>query len=179
MRLFQRKAFFFNDTDNTNVPNWAASTIYTAGATIQATVAGTAYNFVAMNQGLSGLVAPVWPATPFTVPSNPPVFPPPASGTAGTVNDNGGPPTGIIWANNGNYQQQETTGFTTLYQINQYVMPIDLIKINLLDGTADLYGPAPQAAFDHAQPTDRAFSPCLKASPAPEADAEASLVCKA
>ena len=135
MRLFQRKAFFFNDTDNTNVPNWAASTIYTAGATIQATVAGTAYNFVAMNQGLSGLVAPVWPATAFTVPSNPPVFPPPASGTAGTVNDNGGPPTGIIWANNGNYQQQETTGFTTLYQINQYVMPIDLIKINLLEVT--------------------------------------------
>ena len=25
MRLFQRKAFFFNDTDNTNVPNWARS----------------------------------------------------------------------------------------------------------------------------------------------------------
>jgi hypothetical protein len=49
------------------------------------------------------------------------------------------------------------------------------IKINLLDGTADLYGPAPQAAFEQAQPTDRAFSPCLKTSPAPEADAEAYL----
>ena len=49
------------------------------------------------------------------------------------------------------------------------------IKINLLDGTADLYGPAPQAAVDHAQPTDRAFSRCLPASPAPEADAEAYL----
>ena len=50
------------------------------------------------------------------------------------------------------------------------------IKINLLDGTADLYGPAPQAAFDQAQPTDRAFSPCLPASPVPESDAEAYLV---
>jgi hypothetical protein len=49
------------------------------------------------------------------------------------------------------------------------------IKINFLDGTAELYGPAPQSAFDEAQPTDRAFSPCLKACPAPEADAEAYL----
>ncbi len=49
------------------------------------------------------------------------------------------------------------------------------IKVNRLDGTADLYGPAPQAAFDEAQPSDRAFSLCLKAQPAPEADAEAYL----
>jgi hypothetical protein len=49
------------------------------------------------------------------------------------------------------------------------------IKINRLDGTADLYGPAPQSAFAEAQPTDRAFSPCLKDSPAAEADAEAYL----
>jgi hypothetical protein len=49
------------------------------------------------------------------------------------------------------------------------------IKINRLDGTADLFGPAPQTAFDDARPTDRAFSPCLKAMPAPEADAEAYL----
>jgi len=49
------------------------------------------------------------------------------------------------------------------------------IKVNRLDGTADLYGPAPQAAFDEAQPADRAFSLCLKAQPAPEADAEAYL----
>lgn len=49
------------------------------------------------------------------------------------------------------------------------------IKINRLDGTADLYGPAPQSAFSEAQPTDRAFSACLKTSPAPEADAEAYL----
>lgn len=49
------------------------------------------------------------------------------------------------------------------------------IKVNRLDGTADLYGPAPQATFDEAQPTDRAFSLSLKAQPAPEADAEAYL----
>ena len=49
------------------------------------------------------------------------------------------------------------------------------IKVNRLDGNADLYGPAPLAAFDQAQPTDRAFSPALKALPAPEADVEAYL----
>jgi len=42
------------------------------------------------------------------------------------------------------------------------------IKINRLDGTADLFGPAPQTAFDEAQPSDRAFSRCLKDAPAPE-----------
>ena len=31
------------------------------------------------------------------------------------------------------------------------------VKLNRLDGTADLYGPAPQTAFDEAHPTDRAF----------------------
>jgi hypothetical protein len=50
------------------------------------------------------------------------------------------------------------------------------IKVNRLDGTADLYAPAPQAAFDEAQPADRAFTPPLKAQPAPEADVEAYLV---
>ena len=49
------------------------------------------------------------------------------------------------------------------------------IKVNRLDGTADLYAPAPQAAFDQAQPTDRAFSPPLKTQPAPEPDVEAYL----
>ena len=31
------------------------------------------------------------------------------------------------------------------------------VKINRLDGTGVLYGPAPQSAFDEAQPTDRIF----------------------
>ena len=46
------------------------------------------------------------------------------------------------------------------------------IKLNRLNGTAELFGPAPQTAFDEAQPTDRAFSPCIKEQPAPEAKIE-------
>lgn len=50
------------------------------------------------------------------------------------------------------------------------------IKLNRLDGTADLYGPAPQTAFDEENPLGRAFSHCLKQHPAAEADVEARLV---
>ena len=50
------------------------------------------------------------------------------------------------------------------------------IKINRLDGTADLYGPAPQSAFEEAHPGERMFAACLAAQPAPEADIEAYLV---
>jgi hypothetical protein len=49
------------------------------------------------------------------------------------------------------------------------------IKIVRLDGTADLYGPAPQTAFDHARPADRAFSPCFASQPVAEGDAESYL----
>lgn len=49
------------------------------------------------------------------------------------------------------------------------------IKVSRLDGTADLYGPAPQAVFEKAQPAERAFSPCLKSLPVPEADIESYL----
>ena len=49
------------------------------------------------------------------------------------------------------------------------------VKVSRLDGTADLYGPAPQAAFDETRPADRAFSLCLKAQPAPESDVESFL----
>jgi hypothetical protein len=53
------------------------------------------------------------------------------------------------------------------------------IKINRLDDTADVYGPAPQAAFsgdpDEGAPLDRAFSPAMKTMPAPDAEAEAYL----
>ena len=37
------------------------------------------------------------------------------------------------------------------------------IKLNRLDGTAELFGPAPQSAFED-RPTDRAFSRCLRNS---------------
>jgi hypothetical protein len=49
------------------------------------------------------------------------------------------------------------------------------IKINRLDGTSDLYGPAPQSAFDEAHPGERMFAASLAAQPAPEADIEAYL----
>ena len=50
------------------------------------------------------------------------------------------------------------------------------IIINRLDGTATLYGPAPQSAFEEAQPADRMFSAVLGgASPVPEAEVEARL----
>src|SRR4051812_36212664 len=49
------------------------------------------------------------------------------------------------------------------------------IKLNRLDGTAEIYGPAPQTAFDESHPIDRAFSPGLPKQPGAEADAEAYL----
>lgn len=49
------------------------------------------------------------------------------------------------------------------------------IKVSRLDGTGDLYGPAPQAAFDEARPSERAFNPALAVQPASDADIEAYL----
>jgi hypothetical protein len=49
------------------------------------------------------------------------------------------------------------------------------IRISRIDGTSDLYGPAPQSAFDDARPSERAFTRCLGAPPAPDADVEAYL----
>lgn len=49
------------------------------------------------------------------------------------------------------------------------------IKVDRLDGTADVYGPAPQSTFDDAHPVERAFAAALPQRPAPEADVEAYL----
>ena len=50
------------------------------------------------------------------------------------------------------------------------------IVINRLDGTATLYGPAPQAVFDEAQPSERIFTALAGgATPVPEADIQARL----
>src|SRR4051812_338104 len=49
------------------------------------------------------------------------------------------------------------------------------IKVSRLDGTADLFGPAPQSAFDDARPSERAFSPALRDPPVAEADVESYL----
>jgi hypothetical protein len=50
------------------------------------------------------------------------------------------------------------------------------IKLNRLDGTAELFGPAPQSAFEEAHPIDRAFSRCLGEQPVPEARIEERIV---
>jgi hypothetical protein len=50
------------------------------------------------------------------------------------------------------------------------------VKLNRLDGTAELFGPAPQSAFEGAHPDDRAFSRCLREQSLPEAMVEARLV---
>ena len=49
------------------------------------------------------------------------------------------------------------------------------IKVSRLDGSADLYSPAPQSAFDEARPSERLYSPALKGMPLPEAEIEAYL----
>jgi hypothetical protein len=50
------------------------------------------------------------------------------------------------------------------------------IKVNRLDGTGTLYGPAPQAVFDEARPAERLFSVIAGGKdPAPDADIEARL----
>ena len=50
------------------------------------------------------------------------------------------------------------------------------VKLNRLDGTAELFGPAPQSAFDGSHPTDRAFAPCLGQQSVPEDKVEERLV---
>src|SRR5260221_13560215 len=49
-------------------------------------------------------------------------------------------------------------------------------KLNRLDGTAELFGPAPQSMFDEARPADRLFIRCLPDQPVPEAKIEERLV---
>ena len=49
------------------------------------------------------------------------------------------------------------------------------IKLNRLDGTAELFAPAPQAVFDEAHPSDRAFTRCLGNEPVPEGKVEERL----
>ena len=49
------------------------------------------------------------------------------------------------------------------------------VKLNRLDGTAELYGPAPQSAFDGARPTDRMFSASIPGQPAAEQKIEERL----
>ena len=49
------------------------------------------------------------------------------------------------------------------------------VRVCRLDGTSDLFGPAPQSAFDAAQSGGRAFAQSLASQSAPDADVEAYL----
>jgi len=49
------------------------------------------------------------------------------------------------------------------------------VRIDRLDGTSDLFGPAPQSAFDAAPGAERAFSASLREQPAPDASIETYL----
>jgi hypothetical protein len=49
------------------------------------------------------------------------------------------------------------------------------VKLNRLDGTAELFGPAPQSVFADAHPSDRAFIRALGAAPVPEEKVEERL----
>jgi hypothetical protein len=49
------------------------------------------------------------------------------------------------------------------------------VRISRLDGTSDLFGPAPQSEFAAAEGAARAFTPSLAESPAPDAAVEAYL----
>jgi hypothetical protein len=48
------------------------------------------------------------------------------------------------------------------------------VRVSRLDGTSDLFGPAPQSEFA-AQTGGRAFAPGLSTQPVPDADVEAYL----
>jgi hypothetical protein len=51
------------------------------------------------------------------------------------------------------------------------------IKVNRLDGTGVLYGPAPQAVFEETLPVGRIFTVTVgREAPVPEADIEARLL---
>src|ERR1700756_4910026 len=49
------------------------------------------------------------------------------------------------------------------------------VKLNRLDGTAELFGPAPQSVFDDARPSERLFVRCLSQQSAPEDKVEERL----
>jgi len=49
------------------------------------------------------------------------------------------------------------------------------VRISRLDGTSDLFGPAPQSALDTSRGADRSFTASLAQLPAPDAAVEAYL----
>src|SRR5271156_6598490 len=52
------------------------------------------------------------------------------------------------------------------------------VRISRLDGTSDLFGPAPQSAFDAGQGADRVFMASIARQPAPDPAIDAYLACE-
>ncbi len=46
------------------------------------------------------------------------------------------------------------------------------VRVNRLDGMSDVFGPAPQSAFEAAEGSARAFAPCLAQQSATDAEVE-------
>ncbi len=149
MRFYQRKPFFFSDTDNTAVLSYANNVIVTQGTTIIATPAGGSPSyFVALTAGTTSPAGtPVWPNTVFQVPSgnNQNAQPPPPNPTAGVVFDNG-----IAWANNGTTDVGVYTQLSTVYNINQLTMPIDLVAFTRVEVTWQLTQRIEMQPLDYA-----------------------------
>jgi hypothetical protein len=49
------------------------------------------------------------------------------------------------------------------------------VRVSRLDGTSDLFGPAPQSAFEMAEIAARAFTPCLGRQAVSDAEVESYL----
>jgi len=175
MRFWQRKPFFFTSADNQDPLVWTANVLTTLGTTIQYTdPSGQVWCFVAGNAGLTDpATAPNFAAATsqqFVPPTstNPPSLPPPPAGTPGTIDDNGGPPIGVRWINNGwalgGYNRNPQ--LTTVYNVNQYRLPIDLVAFTRVEITwarnirnelapasygelrnLDSYGPTPPTTY--------------------------------
>lgn len=138
MRFYQRKPFFFSDTDNTAVLSYQNNVIVTQGTTIIATpIGGSPSYFVALNAGTGPTMPsshPIWPNTVFQVPQDNSQPPPPAPLPAGAVFDNNG----IVWANNGLVEVGVYTQLSTVYNVNQLTMPIDLVAFTRVEVTWQL-----------------------------------------
>jgi hypothetical protein len=147
-RFWQRKPFWWSDADNAAPLVWTASVNTTVGTTIRYLSTtfnpGVNYNFVAANAGLTGTTEPNFESvlTNLFVPppttGYPPPIPPPPSGTAGTIDDNGGVAGGgVIWLNNGPIigGYHANPQLSTLYGVNEYDLPIDLIAFTRVEIT--------------------------------------------
>lgn len=132
MRYFQRMAFFFSETDNTQVPPWAASTMYPIGSTIYQRVGDDVFAFVAMSENVqeSGTVTPPFTDEIYNQGPGSAFYQPPSPLDEGITVDND-----VLWANIGFYQPGYHTQLTTIPNLNQYIPPIDYVSPYMIQMT--------------------------------------------